>query len=244
MIQILAGQRAIVSGASRGIGLATARALADSGARVALLARSADAIRAEAARLAEAGRLGGAIAIPCDLGDREAVRKATADIEQAFDGPPDIIVNNAGAFPLARVEDTSVDLFAQTIEVNLLAPFALVRGFLKAMRTRGSGHIVTIGSIADRATFPENGAYAASKFGIRALHQVMRDELRGSGVRATLVSPGPVDTPLWDDIAPDDRPGFTPRAMMLGADAVADAVLFAVTRPSATNIDELRLSRS
>ena len=238
MTQGLSGQRAIVSGASRGIGLATARALAGAGARVALLARSADAIRAEA------GRLDGAIAIPCDLGDRDAIRRATADIERAFEGPPDIIVNNAGAFPLARVEDTSVDLFAETLEVNLLAPFALVRGFLKAMRTRGSGHVVTIGSIADRATFPENGAYAASKFGIRALHQVMRDELRGSGVRATLVSPGPVDTPLWDAIAPDERPGFTPRAMMLGAEAVADAVLFAVTRASPTNIDELRLSRS
>lgn len=238
MTQALGGQRAIVSGASRGIGLATARALAGAGARVVLLARSADTIRAEA------GRLAGAIAIPCDLGDRDAVQQATGEIERAFEGPPDIIVNNAGTFPLARVEDTPLDLFARTMEVNLLAPFALVRGFLKAMRVRGSGHVITIGSIADRATFPENGAYAASKFGIRALHQVMRDELRGSGVRATLVSPGPVDTPLWDDIAPDDRPGFTPRAMMLGAAAVADAVLFAVTRPSATNIDELRLSRS
>ena len=244
MIQVLAGTRAIISGASRGIGLATARALAGSGARVALVARSAETIRAEAGRLTEADGLGGAIAIPCDLADRGAVQQATRDIEEAFGGPPDIIVNNAGAFPLARVEDTSVDLFAQTLEVNLLAPFALVRGFLQRMRARGSGHVVTIGSIADRMTFPENGAYAASKFGIRALHQVLRDELRGSGIRASLVSPGPVDTPIWDAIGPDERAGFTPRSRMLAANAVADAVLFVVTRPADTNIDELRLSRS
>jgi NADP-dependent 3-hydroxy acid dehydrogenase YdfG len=104
--------------------------------------------------------------------------------------------------------------------------------------------VVTIGSIADRVVFPDNGAYAASKFGLRALHEVMRAELRGSGVRATLVSPGPVDTPLWDPIGPDARPGFTPRAAMLAADAVADAILYAVTRPPSVNVDELRLTRS
>jgi NADP-dependent 3-hydroxy acid dehydrogenase YdfG len=112
------------------------------------------------------------------------------------------------------------------------------------MRERGAGHIVTIGSIADRMAFPENGAYAASKFGLRALHEVMRAELRGTGVRTSLVSPGPVDTALWDPVAPETRPGFTQRAVMLSADAVADAVLFVVTRPAAVNIDELRLSRS
>ena len=234
----LAGRVAVVSGASRGIGLAIARALAGAGARVALLARSADALREHAASME------GAVAIPCDLGDAAALAAAVEAVGAAFPDAPDILVNNAGAFPLARVDETSVDLFSQTLEVNLVAPFALARAFVGGMRHRGRGHVVTIGSIADRMTFPENGAYAASKFGVRALHQVMREELRGSGVRATLVSPGPVDTPLWDAVKPDERPGFTPRARMLGADAVAEAVLFAVTRRSDTNIDELRLSRS
>ena len=112
------------------------------------------------------------------------------------------------------------------------------------MRARGSGTVVTVGSIADRATFPENGAYAASKHGLRALHEVLRAELRGSGVRAVLVSPGPVDTPLWDAVDPDSREGFTPRAAMLAAEAVADAILYVVTRPAGVNVDELRLSRS
>jgi NADP-dependent 3-hydroxy acid dehydrogenase YdfG len=103
---------------------------------------------------------------------------------------------------------------------------------------------VTIGSIADRMAFPENAAYAASKFGARAMHEVMRAELRGTGIRTTLISPGPVDTPLWDPLSPESRPGFTPRSAMLPADAVAEAIVFAVTRPASVNIDELRLSRA
>jgi NADP-dependent 3-hydroxy acid dehydrogenase YdfG len=104
--------------------------------------------------------------------------------------------------------------------------------------------VVTIGSIADRQVFPENVSYAASKFGARAVHEVMREELRGSGVRVSLVSPAPVDTAIWDAIDPDHRPGFTPRAMMLRPEAVADAVLFVLTRGADVNIDELRLSRA
>ena len=113
-----------------------------------------------------------------------------------------------------------------------------------AMRARGSGHIVTIGSIADRAIFPENAAYAASKFGVRALHEVLRTELRGSGVRTSLVSPGPVDTALWDEIDPDTRPGFTARANMLRSQDVASAVRYVVSAPASVNVDELRLSRA
>jgi NADP-dependent 3-hydroxy acid dehydrogenase YdfG len=112
------------------------------------------------------------------------------------------------------------------------------------MKSERAGHVVTIGSIADRSTFAENSAYAASKFGARAMHEVLRAELKGSGVRATLVSPGPVDTRLWDDLDPDNRPGFTPRSEMLSPDAVAQAVEFVLRRPADVNIDELRLSHS
>ena len=80
--------------------------------------------------------------------------------------------------------------------------------------------------------------------GARAVHEVMREELRGTGVRVSLVSPGPVDTAIWDAIDPDHRPGFTPRAMMLRPEAVADAVLYVLTRASDIDIDELRLTRS
>jgi NADP-dependent 3-hydroxy acid dehydrogenase YdfG len=128
--------------------------------------------------------------------------------------------------------------------LNLGAPFGFIRAFLPEMQRRGAGHVVTIGSIADRTVFPGNAAYAASKHGLRALHEVLRAELRGSGVRTSLVSPAAVDTGLWDAVDPDRHPEFTPRARMLDADAVADAVGYVVTAPAQVNVDELRLSRA
>ena len=92
--------------------------------------------------------------------------------------------------------------------------------------------------------FPENAAYASSKYGVRALHEVLRAELRGSGVRTTLVSPAQVDTAMWDQIDPDSRSGFTPRREMLSARAVAEAVQYAVLQPADVNVDELRISHS
>jgi len=236
---VLAGCAALVTGASRGIGLATARALAAAGARLALLSRSAGLLHEIARELG-----GDAVALPCDIRDRSAVDRAVREVHDRLGRAPDILVNNAGAFPLAPVEDTSVDAFADALDVNLVAPFALVRAMLPAMRERASGHIVTVGSIADRTTFPGNAAYAAGKFGLRALHQVLREECRGSGIRTSLVSPGPVDTELWDPVDPDARKGFTPRARMLAPDAVAAAILYAVTQPPEVNVDELRLSRT
>ena len=153
-------------------------------------------------------------------------------------------MNNAGLFQLAPVDATSPEALAAAIEVNLVAPFRLIRALLPVMRSRGRGDIVNIGSIADHMAFPENAAYAASKHGLRALHDVMRAELRGTGVRVTLVSPGPVDTSLWDAIDPDSREGFTPRDRMLSADAVAAAVMYAITQPPEVDVELVRVSRS
>ena len=235
----LADTTAVVTGASRGIGLAIVRALIGAGARVALVARSENTLRERAQSLGHH-----AVVVACDVSDPAAIERATEHIEREFGEAPHIVVNNAGAFELASIVHTDPAMFAATIDTNLVAPFLLLRAFLPAMRVRGRGHIVTIGSIADRAVFPENAAYAASKHGVRGLHEVLRLELRGTGIRASLVSPGTVDTALWDAIDPDHRPGFTPRAQMLRPEAVADAVLFAVTQPPDVNIDELRLSRS
>ena len=153
-------------------------------------------------------------------------------------------MSNAGVFPVARVEETPPAEFARALTLNLAAPFALLHALVPGMRTRGFGDVVTIGSIADREIFPENGAYAATKFGARALHEVLRSELRGSGVRASLISPGPVDTPIWDSLDADSRPGFPSRAAMLRPDDVAEAVLWVVTRPAHVDVNELRLGRS
>jgi NADP-dependent 3-hydroxy acid dehydrogenase YdfG len=234
----LAGRGAVVTGASRGIGLAVARALAGAGARVAMLARGAEALAARA------GELGAqAVPIPCDVRDTVAVERAVATVRLVL-GVPDLLVNNAGAFQVAPFDETEPADFAAMLDANLVAPFLFARAFVPDMRARGSGHVISVGSVADRVAFPGNTAYAASKFGLRGMHEVLRAELRGSGVRATLVSPAAVDTSLWDAIDPDSREGFTPRASMLPADAVADAVLYAACCPPGVNVDELRLSRS
>src|SRR5262249_15186440 len=227
------------TGASRGIGLAIATALVADGFSVAMLARSEEDLRAQADILGERAH-----AIPCDVSDSDAMDKTVAHITAEFGGAPDVVVNNAGVFSLATVDATDPRDFHAALEVNLFAPFLLIHAFLPAMRERRSGHIVMIGSVADRDIFPENGAYSASKFGVRALNEVLRVELRGSGVRTTLVSPGCVDTSLWDQFNPDARDGFTPRSEMLRPEGVADAVRYRVSRPSDLNIAQLRLSRA
>src|SRR3954471_18927779 len=116
----LAGRRAVVSGASRGIGLAIARALSQAGARVAMLARGAGELEARASELGSR-----AFALPCDVSDARDVERAAADIRDRFGAVPDILVNNAGLFQLQAVESTSPDDFSATLDVNLIAPFRL-----------------------------------------------------------------------------------------------------------------------
>jgi NADP-dependent 3-hydroxy acid dehydrogenase YdfG len=235
----LTGTTAVVTGASRGIGLAIARRLHETGAHVAMIARTAATLRAESASLGPR-----VLPVACDLANAAAVADAVDTITGVFGGAPNVLVNNAGAFALTPVDALEPGDFAAALDVNLVAPFRLIHAFLPSMKARRVGHIVTIGSVADRAIFPGNAGYAPSKYGARALHEVLRLETRGSGVRATLVSPAQVDTSLWDAIDPDNREGFTPRAEMLRPDAVADAVLYALTQPADVNVDELRLSSS
>jgi len=232
----LAGRRAVVTGASRGIGLAIATVLGDAGANLTVIARDKRALDRLASKLT-------ATAISCDVADASAIERTIAAIEHGG-AMPDILVNNAGLFRPALVDATTPEALADALDVNLVAPFRLIRAFLPAMLERGAGDIVSIGSIADHTAFPENAAYGASKHGLRALHDVLRAELHGTGVRVTLISPGPVDTSLWDEIDPDSREGFTPRSHMLRPHAIAAAVLFAVSQPPDVDIELVRLSRS
>ena len=233
----LAGRRAVVTGASGGIGLATARRLAAQGAEVAMVARREEVLRAEAARIGPA-----AVALPGDVTDAATVERLARTAAERWPEGADVLVSAAGVFEPAPLRDTSPASFRAALDVNLLAPFLLLRALLPPMLDRGAGHVVIVGSVADRAIFPENAAYAATKHGQRAMLEVLREELRGTGVRTTLVSPGPTDTPLWDPLDPDNRPGYVKRAAMLPADAVAEAIAWAVSRPPRVVVDELRLS--
>jgi NAD(P)-dependent dehydrogenase (short-subunit alcohol dehydrogenase family) len=228
----LAGRLALVTGASRGIGLAVADELRAAGAHVVRLARSLDD--------AEGDR---DTTVRCDLSVPAEVDRVLANVVRER-GVPDIVVNNAGVFFSKPFMDTSAREFAQSLTVNLTAPFLVIRALTPHMIKRRSGHIVTIGSVSDHVAFPGSAAYAASKFGVRGVHEVLRVEVEGSGVRTTLVSPGPVDTDMWDAVDPDHTPGFTKRAQMMRPEDVADAVLFAVTRPLRVDVTEMRLMPS
>ncbi len=225
----LAGQVALVTGASRGIGAATANLFADESAREIRVART----------LTPESR-GSVHDIACDLTDWKRVSRLAADVIRQY-GPPHIVVSNAGAFLLRRLEATGVEELESQLGANLRAPFAVAQAFLPAMAQAGRGSFITIGSIADHVGFPENAAYSASKYGLRGLHESLLAEYQGTGVKLSLVSPGPTDTSLWDPFDPDQRQGFIPRAGMLRPDDVAEAILFVATRPPHVHIDWLRL---
>jgi len=235
----LSGRSAVVTGASRGIGAGIASALGEQGVRVVMLARNEAALEAHAARVSDS------IPLVCDITDRESIARAVSRIVSELGGAPDILVNNAGLFRVSLVEETTAESFTEILETNLVAPFVFVRTFLEEMKRRKSGHIVTIGSIADRTVFTGNAAYSAAKFGLRAFHEVMRAELRGSGVRTTLISPAATDTDIWKEVTVTDPAGapHTERPMLAVQDVVA-AVMFALLQSEKVNVDELRLSRS
>ena len=228
-----------MTGASRGIGAGIAAALAKEGVRVVMLARNEARLR-EAAR-----RLKGSIPLSCDVSDPKSVESAAKQIEKELRGAPDILVNNAGIFGVSIVEETTAQFFVETINTNLVGPFLLVRAFLAGMKKRKSGHIVTIGSVADRSIYTGNAAYSAAKFGLRAVHEVLVAELRGSGVRASLISPAATDTDIWDSVTVTDPAGKPhSKRPMLDPDDVVAAVMFALNQPERVSIDELRLSHS
>ena len=220
---------AVVTGASRGIGLAVADALRAASFHVVRLARSLTDGSAD--RQTD---------LRCDVSDAAQVERVVTKVLAEL-GVPDVVVNNAGMFFIKRLEETSPQDFAELIAVNLTGLFLVARAFVPVMVQRGSGHLVTIGSISDHVAFSGSTAYAASKFGIRGMHEVIRAETAKSGVRTTLVSPGPVDTDIWDSVDPDSKPGFTKRKDMLRAEDVAEAVVWAVTRPPTVDVTEIRL---
>ena len=232
---------AIVTGASSGIGEATAHRLAQEGASVALAARREE--RLDALRDDIEANGGAALVCPTDVTDRDQVQ-ALADATLDAFGRIDVLVNNAGIMPLSLMENLHEDEWEQMVDVNVKGVLHAVGTVLPAMTEQERGHVVNISSVAGRRTFPGSAVYSGTKFFVRALSERMRNELAPThNIRVTSIEPGAVDTELPHTITDDDileglEDGHEQMEMMAPED-IADTIHYALTAPEHVDVEEL-----
>jgi NADP-dependent 3-hydroxy acid dehydrogenase YdfG len=228
----ISGKTAVVTGASSGIGAATARALAGAGFRLILGARRLDRLREVAEPL-------GATALALDVTDPESVAAFVARLPSGVH----LLVNNAGgAHGLDRIESARDEDWQWMWETNVLGAMRITRALLPALRDSGDGHVINLGSIAGFETYAGGGGYTASKHALRALTRTLRLELLGQPVRVTEISPGLVETEfaLVRFAGDAERAQAVYRGLVpLTGEDIADCIVWAATRPSHVNIDEI-----
>ena len=210
----------IVTGASEGVGAAAARMFADAGANLMLVARNRKNLEAIADELRDKARIE---IFPMDVSDADSCVDQFKKTLFEF-GRIDVLVNNAGFHARGNVESNSADDLVRTIDVNLRAPMMLMRLALPHMRESGGGAIINVASLAGRTPVPGSAAYSASKFGLRAFTFSLAEEIRDSGIKLAVVSPGPIATQfILADI--DKTSDLTFSQPMSSAEDVAQAIL-------------------
>ncbi|HEY9835031.1 MAG TPA: SDR family oxidoreductase [Stenomitos sp.] len=231
-------RRALITGASSGIGKATALAFAQAGIDVALVSRSQDKLEAIATMARDAGVE--AKAYPLDLAKMEQVKSGISAIATDF-APLDILVNNAGMGYTNPLIETSLSDWQRVIDLNLTSVFQCILGVLPAMRQQQRGTIINVASIAGQQPFPHWGAYSVSKAGLIALSKTLAAEERPHGIRVVTLCPGAVNTPIWDTgtVQVDLN-----RSAMLTPEIVAQSILHAVMMPEQAVIDSVTLMPS
>jgi short-subunit dehydrogenase len=225
--------RAIVTGASSGIGKATALAFAKSGIEVALVSRSVAKLKAVAAEIEALGTQ--AKVYPLDLAILEQVKQQMTEICTHF-GPIDILVNNAGMGYTNSLNNTTLEDWQRVINLNLTSVFQCIQGVLPQMRDRRQGTIINVASIAAFNAFPDWGAYGVSKAALVALSKALSVEERENGIRTVIISPGSVNTPIWDT---DTVQADFNRSAMLTPEIVAQSILHTALLPKQAVVEEM-----
>jgi NADP-dependent 3-hydroxy acid dehydrogenase YdfG len=235
----LEGQVVAVTGASSGIGEATALACARAGAAVAMGARRTDRIEALAERIVKEG--GRAIAVSTDVGEEaqahEFVQRAHSEL-----GRLDVLVNNAGVMLLGPIENAPTEEWRRMLHANVFGVLYCTHAALPLMRAQGSGHIVNVSSVAGRVARAGSGVYNLTKFGVGAFSESLRQEGVAIGVRVTLVEPGAVATELPGHNRPEVLEQMAKRfagVTPLAAEDIAAAILYAIGQPPNVSINEV-----
>lgn len=232
---------ALITGASSGIGKATAIKLSSEGLKLVLIARRSDKLEELAEQVQEMG--GEALCISADVGIEAEARAAALSALDAF-GVVDILINNAGILRPGAIEDQLPHEWRDTLDVNLLAPMYLTQALLPPMKKRGNGHIVNVSSTAAKVQLgPNLAAYSASKVGITAFSAALRKEVAPHGIRVTIVEPGTTDTDVAESIPDKDSREFMEscvrRNQAMQPEDIAEAIFYAIQQPARVNVDEI-----
>ncbi len=233
------GRVVVITGASSGLGEATARLLSVQGARVVLGARRVDRIQALADELSNSG--GEALAVATDVTDRDQI-KALVDAAVQTYGRIDVMINNAGLMPHSPLERLKVNEWDQMIDVNIKGVLYGIAAALPYMKKQRAGHIINVSSVAGHKVRPGGVVYAATKHAVRALSEGLRMEVKPYNIRTTVISPGAVATELPNSITEPDLAETTHQfyeEFALPADSFARMVAFAISQPEEVDVNEI-----
>jgi NADP-dependent 3-hydroxy acid dehydrogenase YdfG len=228
----------VITGASSGIGEATALTLAQAGHIVVLGARREERLAALAEKIRTAG--GTAAFLPTDVARKEQVDALVGLAREQF-GRVDVIVNNAGVMPLSRVEALKLDEWERMVDVNIKGVLYGIAAGLPIMKAQGRGHFINVSSIGGHTVFPTAAVYCGTKFAVRAISEGLRQEQLAGDIRVTIISPGVVESELADSISdPAVREYMNEfRQVALKPDAIARAIAYAIEQPADVDVSEI-----
>ncbi|EPS2707431.1 SDR family oxidoreductase [Cronobacter turicensis] len=234
----MSGKVIVITGASSGIGEATARLLSAAGAYVVLGARRLEKLSALADEITQAG--GKAEIVQMDVSNRQDVEKLVDAAVKAF-GRVDVLINNAGIMPNSRLDQLRVEDWEKAIDINLKGTLYGIAAVLPFMKEQKSGHIINISSVAGLRVRPTTAVYSATKFAVRAISEGLRMEMTPYNIRSTIISPGPVDTDLPSSVT-DAAVAEQVKKIHESAipvEKLAETIAFAINQPEAVDINEI-----